>query len=108
MRIPLSNESHKSVYVCCIHKKCNSKKENKTENLSKDALQKTQNFNKLQFTQNDQTDLGDQTDQTDQTNLTDKTNIPTRYITRGVVRELSNMQNYQSPVSISESVSEIR
>ena len=73
MRIPLSNESHKSVYVYCIHKKCNSKKENKTENLSKDALQKTKNFNKLQFTQNDQTDVGDQTDQTDQTEQSDQT-----------------------------------
>ena len=41
---------------------------NKTENPSKDALQKAESFKKLQITQNDQTDLGDQTDQTDQTN----------------------------------------
>ena len=46
---------------------------------------------------------GDQTDQSDQT---DQTNIPTGYNTRGVVRELSNMQNCQSPVSMSQSVSE--
>ena len=39
---------------------------NKTENPSKDALQKAENFEKLQ---NNQTDLGDQTDQTDQTNV---------------------------------------
>ena len=41
---------------------------NKTENPSKDALQKAETLKKLQITQNDQTDLGDQTDQTDQTN----------------------------------------
>ena len=37
---------------------------NKTENPSKDALQKAESFKKLKITQNDQTDLGDQTDQT--------------------------------------------
>ena len=35
---------------------------NKTENPSKDALQKAESIKKLKITQNDQTDLGDQTD----------------------------------------------
>ena len=63
---------------------------NKTENPSKDALQKAETLKKLQITQNDQTDLGDQTDQNDQTDRTDQThqtdqtdqteqkNLPTR------------------------------
>ena len=55
---------------------------------------------KLQITQNDQTDLVDQTDQTDQTN------IPHRIEYERVVQELSNMRNCQSPVSMSQSVSE--
>ena len=49
--------------------------QNKTENPSKDALQKAESFKKMQ---NDQTDLGDQTDQIDQIDQTDQTNIPTR------------------------------
>ena len=53
-------------------------KENKTENPSKDALQKADSFKRLQITQNDQTDMCDQTDQTDETDETDQTNIPTR------------------------------
>ena len=59
---------------------------NKTENPSKDALQKAEIIlKKMQIMQNDQTDLddqtdqtdlGDQTDRTDRTDQTDQTNIP--------------------------------
>ena len=44
-----------------------SLKKNKTENPPKDALQKAESFEKLQITQNDQSNLGDQTDQMDKT-----------------------------------------
>ena len=66
---------------------------NKTKNLSKDALDKT-----------DKTAICDQTDQIDQTDQgdqTDQTNIPTG-IREGWYGELSNMRNCQSPVSMSE------
>ena len=71
---------------------------NKTENPTRDALDKTKNFANCKFVtrptrQNrptrHQTDQGDQTNQTDQQDWPDNT--------RGAVQELSTMQNCQSP-----------
>ena len=81
---------------------------NKTENPSKDALDKLKimqsadyaNCDKGHYTnRNDKTNRSDQGVQTNyQTDQGDQKNIPTRR----VVRELTNMRNCQYPVSIRE------
>ena len=76
---------------------------NKNENPSKDALDKTENY--ANFDQTIQADQTHQSDQTDQTDRPDRPHGPDKYYHQleyeGVVHELSNMQNCQSPVSIS-------